>query len=172
MTVAGLALMACVTSGRADDPATPVREIIKLRAWEIVSYDRGVSPFGRDALARFYTRSFLAAYRPARRLIVEAEDPFATDPIVGGQDSCPLNNIKFDVIPAGRGQASVQASFLARECMSGTEQERRQRTTTNFDVKLENGRWRVDDIVLEGVSFKQGLVAGAERVRQRQKPRG
>lgn len=171
--IAAAALIGLLTTPAraADDPQAPVREVMRLQMSQVSASEarrrEDEGPFAPSALARFYTRGFTSAYRAARAAIQEAEDPFETDPIDGGQDSCPYDKIGMTTAPPKSepkaGRAVVSVRFQNRQCMSGTDAERATVTTTLFDVTREGGEWRIDDVRLDGKSFKQGLIDGAKR---------
>jgi hypothetical protein len=155
--------------GRIDAAAVPVVEIMRIVSWRRAAFDQTIREYTAPSLQRFYTARFRNAYREARRVIREAEDPFVTDPIIGGQDSCALDDIRFEIERTTARQQTVYVSFRAAQCMSGTPEERQTKTTTVFHVVRQSGIWRIDDIVLKGVSFRQGLIDGAARVKARER---
>ncbi len=160
------ALVLCSPCRAADDPAAPVREIMRLEMWTIAAGRREESvedPFTPAALERLYTKSFAAAYRAARAKVKGADPPFDRDPILDGPASCPLNGVTLTTLSPGAFHARVKVEFMSAWCVARGEDAARRDgvTTTFFEVYNENDEWRVDDIRREDASFRDALIAAA-----------
>lgn len=154
---------------RAADPVAPVREVIEATAanWA----ETGNEPeevFSEERLDRLFSADFAAAFREASKHppfdLPEGETtgfPFDYDPIAGGQDGCPFENIRVE----DDGDGQVTALFNNRGCFdAGAAAEDR---VLIFHVTEEGGRAVIDDIYpvengQSGTSIKSELktIAG------------
>src|SRR5262245_2129300 len=147
----------------ADDPAAPVREVMRLAMWSVAAERNtgGDGPFSADALESLYSKSFATLYAAARRKIPGAQPPFDRDPISDGPAECPLKDVILTVLSPGAFHARVRAEFKTAWCIDpGQDPARRDRVTmTTFEMANEDEEWRVDDIRRGDWSFRDLLKA-------------
>lgn len=165
-----VALMLSASPAAALDMTAPVRtlmEITRKNSEAGTEYFRYV--FDEDLLSSIYSADFAHAYREAAKYPVydppEGEttgDPFGYDPIVGGQDSCPLDDLRIE----DDGDGQVTALFDNRNCYEDSVEEPER--VLIFHVVEEDGRAVIDDIYpvedgQSGQSIKGELKAIAKQ---------
>ncbi|MCF3639719.1 hypothetical protein LXM94_07020 [Rhizobium sp. TRM95111] len=157
------------SAGFCADAAAPVGEIVAAATvnWQEMGSDMDTPPeyrdyFSADFLGRVYSRDFAEKYRAATNYPAydEGDSPFDYDPIVGGQDGCPLKDVKTQTGVAEGGVTAVTVSFDNTHCF-GERAADWTPTTLVFTVIEEAGRAVVDDIdrlfFVEGASLKGEL---------------
>ena len=158
------ALAVCNPACADEDPAAPVREVMRLVMWTIAAGGRDAAdgPFTTAALDAHYTKSFAALYGAARAAVKGEAAPFDRDPILDGKAACPLKDITLTPISPGAFHARIKVEFRSAWCEVPFDDAapRDRLTTTFFEVYNEN-EWRVDDIRREDFSFRDGLTAAA-----------
>lgn len=142
----------------AADPTVPVREVIEATAANWIEGSTDTQEiFSEDRLGRIFSKSFAEAYREASKHpaydLPEGETtgyPFDYDPIAGGQDGCPFQNIRVE----NDGDGQVTALFNNTACFDGPEKDKDR--VLIFHVAEEDGRAVIDDIypVVDGQSGK------------------
>lgn len=152
-----VALCLSATTVLAADPRTPVKEVIDVTAknWANDNPDYQ-DVFSEKRLGRLFSADFVAVYTEASKHpafdLPEGEttgSPFDYDPIAGGQDGCPFENIRVE----DDGDGQVTALFNNRKCF-GSDAEYQKDTVLIFHVVEERGRPVIDDIypVVDGNS--------------------
>lgn len=152
-----VALCLSATTVLAADPRTPVKEVIDVTAknWANDNPDYQ-DVFSEKRLGRLFSADFVAVYTEASKHpafdLPEGEttgSPFDYDPIAGGQDGCPFENIRIE----DDGDGQVTALFNNRKCF-GSDAEYQKDTVLIFHVVEERGRPVIDDIypVVDGNS--------------------
>jgi hypothetical protein len=105
--------------------------------------------FSEKRLARLYTQSFVNAYRAAWTKQEAGENGgylLGADPIVGGQDSCPFKDLTVETMDPQFIYVYVVARFRASYCFGNPGDDKRV-TTVNFVTILEDGVFKIDDIL-------------------------
>lgn len=133
----------------AADPTAPVKEVIDVAAGNWTAADPASEDvFGESRLDRLFSADFASAYREASKHpaydLPDGEttgSPFDYDPIAGGQDGCPFENIRIE----DDGDGQVTALFNNRKCF-GDGPEYQEDTVLIFHVEEEGGRPVIDDI--------------------------
>jgi hypothetical protein len=160
-----LALSLSMGTAFAADMTAPVKEFIDVAAgnWR-ADNPTSEDVFANDRLDRLFSADFAAAYRDASRFPAydppEGEttgSPFDYDPIAGGQDGCPFENIRVE----DDGDGQVTALFHNRKCF-GDDPEYLEDRVLLFHVQEEGGRPVIDDMYVvidgnSGESFKDEL---------------
>ncbi|NKN36554.1 hypothetical protein HFC70_09310 [Agrobacterium sp. a22-2] len=152
-----VALCLSATAVAAADPTVPVKEVIDITAknWKAEN-PSSEDIFDKDHLGRLFSADFVAVYTEASKHpaydLPEGEttgSPFDYDPIAGGQDGCPFENIRVE----DDGDGQVTALFNNRKCF-GSDAEYQKDTVLIFHVVEERGRPVIDDIypVVDGNS--------------------
>lgn len=160
-----------VVAFAAADVRDPVREVIEVTAqnWRLDDPE-SEDVFAPQRLKRLFSADFVRAYEEASQHPAydppEGEttgSPFDYDPIAGGQDGCPLEDIRIE----DEGDGQVTALFKNRRCF-GDEAEYQEDTVLIFHVVTENGRPVIDDMYRvenheTSSSLKDDLEAIAEQ---------
>lgn len=155
LVVLPLLFLLDVTSVQAGDPTDPVKQVmdIEVSNWKQGSTD-SVSVLDDPYLEKLFTADFVAAYREASKHpaydLPEGQttgSPFDYDPIINGQDSCPIEDLRIE----DDGDGQVTALYNNTKCMEGVEQVDQ---TIIFHVKQEGGAMKIDDLfhVIQGES--------------------
>lgn len=134
---------------QAADPTAPVKEVIDVAAGNWTAVDPASEDvFGESRLDRLFSADFASAYREASKHpaydLPDGEttgSPFDYDPIAGGQDGCPFENIRIE----DDGDGQVTALFNNRKCF-GDGPEYQEDTVLIFHIEEEGGRPVIDDI--------------------------
>lgn len=166
-TLAALALLLAGTAAAvAATPAAvaPVEKIVAVMYANWGDGDPGATtPDGLDAdyfapalLDGVYSTRIAALYREAaEHPAFDAEDdatgsPFDYDPIVGGQDGCPIEDLKIAPGATTAGRTEVVVTFENMRCFEGNDAATREHVSRRvFLVITENGRPVIDDVVLD-----------------------
>ncbi|BBE70954.1 hypothetical protein [Oharaeibacter diazotrophicus] len=173
-TLAALALLLAGTAAAvAATPAVaPVEKIVAVMYANWGNGDPGATtPDGVDAdyfapalLDGVYSARIAALYREAaKHPAFDVEDdatgsPFDYDPIVGGQDGCPLEDLKVAPGATTAGRTEVVVTFKNMRCFEGNDAATREHVSRRvFVVVTENGHAVVDDVVLDDTDASDTL---------------
>jgi hypothetical protein len=133
----------------AADVTQPVKTIMDATVSNWLGGDSEWEDIFDDAkLEHDYSKDFVAKYQAAAQFPA-ADDgisPFDYDVIVGGQDSCPLEDVNITPQPAAGPMTEVVATFKKSTCM-GSDADYQKTTAVRFKVIEEAGRPVIDDIV-------------------------
>jgi hypothetical protein len=141
-------------SQAADIPA-PVQQVMDATVSNWAGEDTDwIDIFGPERLGQLYSKDFVAKYQEAAKhpAVDDGISPFDYDVIVGGQDACPLEDIKMMPQKAAGGQDEIVVSFRAMACAEGEEAQAV--STVRFELVTEAGRTLIDDIMLEDAETK------------------
>jgi len=151
--VLSLILLLTPVSAIAADATQPVKAIMDL-AKEIWTPGANSDDNYFDvAHLKLFSSEFAKTYHEAEKHPAYDSDtgvgyPFEYDVIVGGQDSCELQDIKMTAGEAVDGNTPVLVTFKGQSCMGGELAE--DLTHLTFVVTEENGKQVIDDIIREG----------------------
>lgn len=162
-------LMTLSSAALAGDATAPVKVL-----FDIASGKTQGAIFDDKRLDSVFSRSFAATYRIAYKVAEMAESEemlFDYDPLIGGQDSCPLEDISFKALPVETDRdvqvTPVEVQFNAMKCFQGFEKE--PPAKRRFRVIEEEGKFVIDDYENgvtndqeKSVSVKEQLVGFAE----------
>lgn len=97
----------------ANEPLDPVKAIMTVATKETGSY------FDPDALMALYTVAFTRDMVAAVLRYKEQDNEmlFDYDPVIGGQDHCPLKNVTYKQGPQKGNRLTVRVEFSAAYCM-------------------------------------------------------
>jgi hypothetical protein len=107
-----------------------------------------VNYFSKKRLNRLYTTSFVNLYRAAWKKQESDENGgylLGSDPIIGGQDSCPMKDLKIETKDPDFIYVNTIARFRAAYCFGNPGDDKRV-TTVRFVTILEGGVFKIDDI--------------------------
>jgi opacity protein-like surface antigen len=158
LLAAGLACVSA-TVGHAADPLDPVRVVMAVAGWkdkhapEIPASDY----FDDGLLSTIYSASFVDVYRLAQRTD-ELQDGagymLGYDVVIGGQDNCPLQDVRIEARPTRDGVTPIDVYFDASSCFGHPPD--RARPQTVFHVVEEEGRPVIDNIWSE--DYRDGAL--------------
>jgi len=149
-------LMLLPVSAHAGEPVEPVKVLMGM-----AEHNAGTEPaanavyeeyFSANMLLRFFSQDFTRTYAQAllRANAKRNELLLDWDPIIGGQDSCPLKNIGYS--PATKkknGKIEIVVSFKARACYEEAD-AKNEVTEVIFTIVKEvlsgNTYYLIDDI--------------------------
>lgn len=160
-----------IGSAFAADMTAPVKEFINVAAgnWR-ENNPTSEDVFDEKRLSRLFSADFAAAYREASKFPAydppegqTTGSPFDYDPIAGGQDGCPFENIRVE----DDGDGQIVALFNNRKCL-GDDPANLEDRVLLFHVVKERGRPVIDDMYVvvdgnSGESFKDELRKIAEQ---------
>jgi hypothetical protein len=178
-----LALTAGTAHGAyAADATAPVREIMAEaeNGWSETPVGEPRDYFDKERLGRIYSEDFARTYRDAARFPAfdDGDQPLDYDPIVSGQDSCALKDVKIKPAAPVGGRTDVTVTFDNVYCLNevnGTEETKgaaardpdnttdmeeapkREPAVLHFLVTEEKGRPVIDDILRSG---QEGSLKG------------
>jgi hypothetical protein len=119
-----------------------------------------INYFSKKRLDRLYSRSFVNLYRAAWKKQESDENGgylLGSDPVTGGQDSCPMKDLKIETMDPDFIYVNVIARFRVVYCFGNPGDEKRV-TTLKFVTILEDGAFKIDDILqLDGDKVKYSL---------------
>lgn len=155
------AVLACVpaTIVHAGDPLDPVRIVMAVAGWKGKDGPQIAASgyFDDGLLSTIYSASFVDVYRLALRTD-ELQDGagymLGYDVVIGGQDSCPLKDVRIEARPSRNGVTPVDVYFDAVSCFGQTPDLSRPQTV--FHVVEENGRPVIDNIWSE--DYRDGVL--------------
>lgn len=147
--------LAFPVGSQAADIPHPVQEIMDATVSNWAGEDSDwIDIFAPEKLGQLYSKDFVAKYEEAAKhpAVDDGISPFDYDVIVGGQDACPLEDIKMTPQRAAGGQDEIVVSFRAMACAEG--EEAKAVSTVRFELVTEDGKPVVDDIMLEDAETK------------------
>lgn len=157
-----LAALAILLPGAAcaDEPIDTVSVLMKMAEHNSADPADGKHVheeyFSANMLLRFFSKDFNTAYGEAflRTNDKRQELLIDWDPIIGGQDSCPLEDIRYGRPAETQGKIDITVSFKAAHCF-GDAVEPMPVTTVTFSLVKEEMipgsiLYLIDDIVHPG----------------------
>ena len=135
-------------AAKADDPTLPVRQVMAVAGLT----DPKIEPpledgyFNDVYLETIYSKSFANVYRMARYGDELGDNQgylLGFDVVVGGQDSCPLKDGRFEVLPQKGQVIPIAVYFDAVSCWGWTPDLKTPNTI--FHVIREDDRFVIDD---------------------------
>lgn len=132
----------------AGEPVDPVRAVMAVAGWhgEGQPSVQAQDYFDEPLLETIYSTSFVEVYRLAQK-VDELQDGqgYMTgyDVVIGGQDSCPLKDVRFETRPAVEAVIPVAVYFDAVSCFGHTPNLKE--PTTIFHVIQQDGRYVIDN---------------------------
>ncbi|PKR87646.1 hypothetical protein CXZ10_18125 [Pleomorphomonas diazotrophica] len=156
--------LALANPAAAADAVTPVRAIMDVASALWSSADGEAGDYFDETHIGNFSKDLRALYAEAtKHPAFDTEDgtgsPFDYDPIILGQDGCPLEELTIE--PAGKdGSATdVVARFKRFACMEGSsEEERNALSEVHFLVVSESGRPVIADVVSGDDDDRYSLV--------------
>ncbi len=139
-----LTLLPAVGAGAADaaetSPEATVREAYAVTIRELADIEAGKPakpPFRPPHRQRLMTKELSALFARDEQFMKESGDQgnIGSDPFISGQDG-EVKQLRVTVAERSTGSATVFADFVSFGPVRVT-----------FRMKLEDGRWRIDDIV-------------------------
>ncbi|MCV3765304.1 hypothetical protein [Rhizobium sp. TRM95796] len=121
--------------------------------------------FSERRLGKLYTQSFVNLYRAAWKKQEADENGgylLGADPVIGGQDNCPLKDLSIETKDPDFIYVDVIARFRAVYCFGNPGDDKRV-TTVKFVTILEGGAFKIDDIQhMDGEKVVSSLKADLE----------
>lgn len=161
-------VLVSVSGASAADPTAPVRVL-----FDIATGKQEGELFDETRLSSVFSSSFAETYRIASKVseMSEAEGMYDYDPLIGGQDGCPLKGVAFRALAPVKetdgDYTPVEVTYDAMSCFSGFENSPPIKRL--FRTILEDGRFVVDDYennttdeAGKQVSFKEQLIGMTE----------
>jgi len=166
-TLAALAFLLAGTvaaTAAGPDPVAPVEKIVAVMYANWGDGDPGAVAaenvdadyFAPALLEGVYSARLAALYgEAAEHPAFDGEDgaggsPFDYDPIVGGQDGCPIEGLKVAPGATTAGRTEVVVTFKTMRCFEGNDEATREHVSRRvFVVVTEKGRAVIDDVVLD-----------------------
>lgn len=142
-----------VTPAFAADPADPVKVLLAVAGWtgEGAPAVEAERYFDEPLLASIYSASFVEVYRIAQK-VDELSDGqgYMTgyDEVIGGQDSCPIKDVRFETRAQVDTVAQVAVYLDAVSCFG--QKPDLATPNTIFHVIQENGRYVIDNFWSHG----------------------
>jgi hypothetical protein len=136
----------------AADATTPVRAIMDVATALWSNGDGETGDYFDEAHIGNFSKNMRALYTEAtKHPAFDTEDgtgsPFDYDPIVMGQDGCPLEGLTVQVGKKDGAATDVVARFKHFTCMDGaSDEERNAVSEVHFRVISENGRPVISDV--------------------------
>lgn len=132
----------------ANDATDPVRAVMAVAGWhgEGQPSVEAQDYFDEKLLGTIYSASFVEVYRLAQK-VDELQDGqgYMTgyDVVIGGQDSCPLKDVRFETRPPVGAAIPVAVYFDAMSCF-GQKPDLKEPNTI-FHVIEQDGRYVIDN---------------------------
>ncbi|SER46361.1 hypothetical protein [Rhizobium sp. NFR03] len=151
------------TAALAADATAPVKEIMTeaQNGWSENPVGEPRDYFDDERLGRIYSQDFVRVYKDATRFpaFEDGDSPLDYDPIVSGQDSCSLKDLKIVPATPATGHTDVAVTFDNISCLEDPGD--RKPAELHFIVVEEKGRAVIDDILRGGErgSLKAELAA-------------
>lgn len=143
-----LAVVLLSTAAFAADPADPVKTLMAAAGWHgdgAPTVD-AEDYFDESLLSSIYSASFVEVYRLAQK-VDELSDGqgYMTgyDVVIGGQDSCPLKDVRIETRPVVDLVTPVAVYFDAVSCFGQTPNLKE--ASTIFHVVQQDGRYVIDN---------------------------
>jgi hypothetical protein len=146
--VVALASAIMPSNAFAGDPSDPVRTVMAVSGWhgEGQPSVQAQDYFDEPLLETIYSTSFVEVYRLAQK-VDELQDGqgYMTgyDVVIGGQDSCPLKDVRFEVRAPVGAVTPVAVYFDAISCYG--HQPDLKKPSTIFHVIEQDGRYVIDN---------------------------
>ena len=136
------------TSTFAADPADPVKTLMAVAGWhgEGAPSVEAQDYFDEQLLETIYSASLVEVYRLAQKVdeLQDGQgDMTGYDVVIGGQDSCPLKDVRFEMRPAVGAVTPVAVYFDAVSCFGQTPNLKEPNTI--FHVVDQDGRYVIDN---------------------------
>ncbi len=163
--IAAAALVA-LSSGAslAADATQPVKTLFGIAEGKVKG-----ELFDKKRLSSVFSKSFADTYRIAHTVAEMAQSEemlFDYDPLIGGQDSCPLKDISYKVLPKASDRdieyTPVEVSFNATSCFEGMENQAPAKRV--FRVVEEDGHFVVDDYDNGSRDDKEAVISVKEQL--------
>ncbi len=132
----------------ADEPIDTVRVLMDMARHNAGDPMDGSSVqadyFSSDTLLRFFSEDFTKTFATALLKTNERRQEMMIDwdPIIGGQDNCPLEDIAYGPVTEAAGKMQIEVTFKARICFSD-----------------DSGKDNISRVVF--ILIKEELVAGS-----------
>lgn len=132
----------------ASDPADPVRTVMAVAGWQGEGQPtvEASGYFDESLLGTIYSSSFVEVYRLAQK-VDELQDgqSYMTgyDEVIGGQDSCPLKDVRFETRAPVGAVTPVAVYFDASSCFGHAPNLKEPGTI--FHVVQQDGRYVIDN---------------------------
>jgi hypothetical protein len=143
-----LAAVLAAVPAFASDPTDPVKTLMVVAGWtgEGAPTVEAQNYFDESLIASIYSTSFVEVYRLAQK-VDELQDGqgYMTgyDEVIGGQDSCPLKDVRFETRPAVGAVTPVAVYLDAVSCFGQTPKLKEPNTI--FHVIHQDGRYVIDN---------------------------
>jgi hypothetical protein len=143
----------------AEDPVKRVMDITVSR----LKPEGAVSDyFEKRYLNADYSKAFVAVYHRAEKYPAYddgSSNPFDYDVITSSQDGCPLKDLKIAKGGERNGVTTVDVSFRLWDCAE-TAAEKARISEVKFDVVMEKGKPRINDIHRKDEDGKWNSLVG------------
>lgn len=126
----------------------PVKHVMKVAVSRWQPENAGTDYFEKRYLDADYSKAFVAAYKKAGKYPAYddgSSNPFDYDVITSSQDGCPLKDMKIAKGEENNGVTTVDVSFRLWDCAE-TAEEKAKVSELKFDVVMEKGKPRINDI--------------------------
>lgn len=162
--------LAVAGPANAADATTPVRAIMDVATalWSGTDGDPG--DYFDDAHIGYFSKTIRTLYAKAlKHPAFDTDDgegsPFDYDPIVLGQDGCPLEGLTVQVGETDGAATDVVTRFKRFSCMEGnSDEERNAVSELHFQVVPENGRPVIADIVTGEGDDRHSLAEALQEI--------
>lgn len=168
LLVAGF--LAFVGPAGAADVMTPARAIMDVATALWSNTDGAVEDYFDGSHIGYFSKNIRALYAEALKHPAFDTDegegnPFDYDPIVLGQDGCPLEGLTIQAGKTEGAATDVVARFKRFSCMEGaSDEERNAVSEVHFRVISENGRPVISDVVSGEGDDRYSLVEALKGV--------
>lgn len=145
--------LAFANPAAAADAVTPVRAIMEVASALWSNADGEAGDYFDETHIGNFSKDLRALYAEAtKHPAFDTEDgtgsPFDYDPIILGQDGCPLEGLTIEADGKDGSATNVVARFKRFACMEGSsEEERNVISEVHFLVVSESGRPVIADVV-------------------------
>lgn len=143
----------------AADVSEPVRRLMAVAGWtgEGAPKSEADDYFAETLLGSIYSESFVDVYRVALKVDeLSGDQGYMTgyDVVIGGQDSCPLKDVRVEALPPVGAVTPVAVYFDAVSCWGHVADLKTPQTI--FHVIEENGRPVIDNFWND--AYRNGAV--------------
>ena len=163
-TLLAVAAFALSAPAHAAEATTPVRAIMDVAVSIWSGEDNDPVDYFDEAHIDNFSVELRALYaeasrHPAYDTDEETGSPFDYDPIISGQDGCPLEDLTIDEGTAIAAGTDVVARFKRFACFEGSsDAERNAVSEVHFQVIEEDGGPVIDDVVTGEGDDRTSLV--------------
>lgn len=142
LAIAMTAFLGVCAPALANEPMDPVKTVMNLATKSDGDYFSASGLLSMYSLA--FTRDMVAAILKTKEM--DGEMLLDYDPVIGGQDNCPLKNISYKQGPQKGKKLTVRVEFAAGYCMGN-----KANTKVDFDMVQEgvgvpSAWYYIDDI--------------------------